>query len=533
MKKLLTKLNSFPVFFYILPISLLFALSLEPYGFVSAGFLSILLLIYSIDRLTKEHTIYFILIFSLSFSLCVTLFAFPWIWNAIQNITGFSLPYCLLLFILYGLFSFYKIIFIPIGVHFLRKGRLSEVFLFLFGIPSLFLLSDSLFPMVFPVYWADLFRNHILWRQSAFFGTEAMAFLTIFAISSIYLFLLPKKVAWMRYLYILPLVLLLILNFILLLRPIDGEKSISLLLLQPNTPYAKDLDRENRDFMSHTIQNVFDLGMESIENSGNQIDLILLPESSIPFLGTKKGDDNDPMFSQTFLDIVNVWRKKSSAGVIYSELVWDQGSRNSISFLGNGAIESERAYKEILLPFGEYVPLADLFPFVQRWFGEASHHKPGNGMPVFRFSSKKGMELKFSGSICYELLYSEAMRERVARHKSQFMVNLTNDSWFESEREALQHAGAGKLRALELGIPVIRSAVSGVTVLFDPWGREIDLGLARNTRGYRAIDFFPSKQNNETFYIKYGTLPFRILSVGLLFLAALFSLKNVFIEKRV
>ncbi|MCW7493993.1 apolipoprotein N-acyltransferase, partial [Leptospira sp. 2 VSF19] len=172
----------------IFPVAIFFALALEPFGFSSAGFLCFFLLLYLTKQLTILSNWKQTIVATVLFSGLVTLTSFYWIWNAIRNISGHGLVISFLLFIVYALLSFYKIGIIFFGSVFLTKQRnVKDSYFFLLVIPSLFLISDWICPMIFPVYWGDLFRNQILWRQMARFGVEVLGFVSIFSTSLLYL----------------------------------------------------------------------------------------------------------------------------------------------------------------------------------------------------------------------------------------------------------------------------------------------------------------------------------------------------------
>ncbi|TGK79776.1 apolipoprotein N-acyltransferase [Leptospira montravelensis] len=517
----------------LLPVAILFALALEPFGLSSAGFLCIFLILYITKQLTIISSWKQTFIATLLFSSLVTLTSFYWIWNAIRNISGQGIFASSLLFLVYALLSFYKIGFIFLGSVFLTKQRIiKDSYFFLLVLPSLFLISDWICPMIFPVYWGDLFRNQILWRQMARFGVEVLGFVSVISAALFYLLFLKQTKGIRSYFsYLLPIVCFFSINLYFLAETIPQGSMVHLALIQPNTKFAKREIQENQVWMTNTIQTVYDIGLETIRFAPKPIDLLVLPESSIPFLGTLDSKNPDSTYSKSFVEITESLVTLSNAPLVFNELVWDGGSRNSFTLLHPISLITERRYKQALLPFGEYLPGENHFPWLRNIFPETSHHIPGNLTDALRFQTKTGETVTLSPMICYEILYPELGRKMIGHSPSEFILNLTNDSWFESQTETMQHAGAGRLRSIELGRPVVRVAVTGLTTAYDFWGREMmgELQTFQKAIGYLDLPLVPKER--MTPYIQFGPSPWRIMAVFLIFFVFFRSPRPILLNK--
>lgn len=129
--------------------------------------------------------------------------------------------------------------------------------------------------------------------------------------------------------------------------------------------------------------------------------------------------------------------------------------------------------KRVLVPLAEYLPLKFLKPLVER-YGIGDFFDHGKEAKVF------GEKSLLSCSICYEECYGNMMRE--GRKKgAEVFVNITNDAWFPSSQLPLQHFYHGRLRALENGVPLLRSCNTGVTAGIDSLGRTV--GILQGKKG--------------------------------------------------
>jgi apolipoprotein N-acyltransferase len=137
----------------------------------------------------------------------------------------------------------------------------------------------------------------------------------------------------------------------------------------------------------------------------------------------------------------------------------------------NSAIE--RYDKIRLVSFGEYVPWRAFFgPLgIERLaysFG-VSDFQAGKDFKVFSLKDKH----RFSVLICFEDTFPFLARKFAGRG-AEFLIVMTNDAWFGESAAPYQHLQASIFRAIENGIPVIRSANTGVSAFIDRKGKVTD-----------------------------------------------------------
>jgi apolipoprotein N-acyltransferase len=115
--------------------------------------------------------------------------------------------------------------------------------------------------------------------------------------------------------------------------------------------------------------------------------------------------------------------------------------------------------KRHLVPFGEYVPLRDVFSFVRKLAREAGTFQAGSGVHLLPWGRERlGM------SICYEVVFPAEVAELV-RGGATILVTITNDAWYGDTAAPWQHLRAARFRAAENRRPMLRAAVTGVSAL--------------------------------------------------------------------
>jgi apolipoprotein N-acyltransferase len=116
-----------------------------------------------------------------------------------------------------------------------------------------------------------------------------------------------------------------------------------------------------------------------------------------------------------------------------------------------------------LAPFGEYAPLAEWLPFLREVVpGEMD---AGTEPRVFAVGARHLGPL-----ICFEVLFP-AMSEDLLAAGADFLVVVTNLGWFGASNASAQEFDIARLRAIETRLPLVHSANTGISGVFDPWGR--------------------------------------------------------------
>jgi apolipoprotein N-acyltransferase len=173
----------------------------------------------------------------------------------------------------------------------------------------------------------------------------------------------------------------------------------------------------------------------------------------------------------------------------------------------------DRYDKIHLVPFGEYIPLPDLLPFLASFVPFDASLSPGEKQTVFEMNWTQ-RAVKFGVVICYEDTDAELTR-RLRRDGADFLINISNDAWF-GLTELDQHFIAARYRAIENRVGVARSGNNGITGVIDPVGR-VGPVLEKNAIGV-AVDRLATT-SSRTLYTRFGDWPAAGFAVATLLIA--------------
>lgn len=188
----------------------------------------------------------------------------------------------------------------------------------------------------------------------------------------------------------------------------------------------------------------------------------------------------------------------ASSIILGSNVHYD--SYNSILYLEPRSRRVQSYEKMRLVPFAERIPYAKAVPFLiepLRWSVGISNWGIGTDSTVFEDAIH---HTKFLAMVCYESIFPEFVSSFVKRG-AQFLVFITNDSWWGNTSGARQHNQFAVLRAVENRRWVVRCANGGISCFIDPLGRMYD-----KTQMYTEASIVRSIQprSEQTFYTRHG-----------------------------
>jgi len=275
-----------------------------------------------------------------------------------------------------------------------------------------------------------------------------------------------------------------------LARPDPALQGATVRLVQPNAAQAVKWDPD-------LARRWFDRLMAAT-SAAPPVDLVIWPETALPYL-------LDPDLARRIGGAAN-----GATVAVGMQRVDGRQAWNTLVVLAPDGSRLASYDKHHLVPFGEYLPFGDL---LFDWLGISAFaskagqgYTPGPGPRVLDLGPTLGRVLPL---ICYEAVFPQGLR---GAGRPDWLLQVTNDAWFGRWTGPFQHAAQARLRAIEQGLPLVRVANTGVTVVYDARGREV-AALPFQTVG--ALDVAVPGALPATIYARWGEGPVGLLLAGL------------------
>jgi apolipoprotein N-acyltransferase len=272
--------------------------------------------------------------------------------------------------------------------------------------------------------------------------------------------------------------------------------------------------QHDKDMTDRVFKEYFDLSMKTVEKN-RDVDLIVWPESMFGYpLVTFDADaarppdfdGDDAEFHKDLQEFVKQENKHESPtaktarwlgvplllGVDTNHLGADGVQvLNSAAYVAADGRLLGRYDKMHLVMFGEYVPFAHTFPWLQRLTPLPMSATAGERPVAFDLTpagartSRPRSTVRIAPNICYESVLSHVIRGQVNAlaaegREPDILVNLTNDGWFWGSSELDLHLTCGVFRAVECRKPFLIAANTGFSAWIDSDGRIRQQGPRRD-----------------------------------------------------
>ena len=181
-------------------------------------------------------------------------------------------------------------------------------------------------------------------------------------------------------------------------------------------------------------------------------------------------------------------------------------------YLYNSVVNSEQSAiynKRKLVPFGEYIPFEKYLRGLIAFFDMPMSNITSGNLSVEMDVGHK----TFTPLVCFDIVFREIVRKDVK--SSNYIINVSNDTWFGNSFGPYQHLEISRIRAAENHIPIIRATNDGISALISSNGTIVDY-IGKGESGILNVKLVPT--DVRTFYNSYGDLftYFYILIVFLL-----------------
>jgi len=448
--------------------ALLIVASFPPWGFSFLIWVSLVPWFFALNRTShwKQAVIQGLLL-----SFFINLFGFFWIASVLHEFGALPWILSIIGFLLFSLIVQPQFICLApfIRRSFNSKQQLSN----LLGITLLYSGTDWLLPKIFKDTLGHALYSSPNLRQVADLGGAPLLTALIFLINGT-IYRICKKKAFLAPL-IFALLMLTAAQIYGQHRRVEIENQIKkpTLSLQASAIQANigDFDKiaaEQGMFgaAEKILDSYFSLSDAALKMP-QKPDFLVWPETAYPSTFRTPSTANEHIRDQK----IDTFVQSRQTSLLFGGYDHSEGKDYNALFALSGSNPLQIYRKNMLLLFGEYIPGADQFKFIRDAFPQVGNFGRGKGpdllsIPLAR--SPQGRVL-FGPVICYEALFPEYVI-KAANKGSQFILNITNDSWFGPYGEPPLHLALVSFRSIETRLSQLRSTNTGISALILPNG---------------------------------------------------------------
>ncbi|WP_424409949.1 apolipoprotein N-acyltransferase [Pasteurella sp. PK-2025] len=434
-------------------------LAFSPFDYWGCAYLSLLGLLWVVKTSSKSTALFSAFLWGMGFFT----FGVHWLHVSIHHFGGAPVVVSYLLVVLLSAYlALYPVLF----AYLVKRFQVQSVAMF----PVIWTLTEFLRGWVFTGFpWLQFGYTQI---DSPFagiaplFGVEGLTFFVMWVSAVIFSLMSALRASEKKVPLIIAntLALLIMTSLAAYSDQVDyvkpeQEKALKVTLAQGNI-------EQNLKWEPEYLYRTLAIYQRLIAQHLGKSDVIILPESALPVLENQI----QPFFTE-LQQVAQHLGTEVMIGSIYHDVAQDK-LFNSIVALGNPnkpyqLEDAPRYNKHHLVPFGEYVPLEALL----RPLG----HVFNLPMSAFQSGDEQQSPLpvkgrKWTPAICYEIILGEQLRQNL-QPDSDFILTVSNDAWFGDSIGPWQHLQMARMRALELGKPVIRATNTGISVFIDEKGK--------------------------------------------------------------
>src|SRR6478752_1506261 len=243
------------------------------------------------------------------------------------------------------------------------------------------------------------------------------------------------------------------------------DPAITVAAVQGNVPrLGLEFNAQRRAVLDNHVRETAQLADDVRAGRAPQPMVVFWPENS---------SDIDPLTNPDARDEINTAATAINAPILVGGVVAGPGyspdnpvSTNSMIVWNPGTGPADRHDKQIVQPFGEYLPWRSFFSHLSQYADRAGYFVPGTGNGVVNAAG-----VPVGVTTCWEVIFDRAARESV-QNGAQLLAVPANNATFTKAMSEQQLAFA-RLRAVEHDRYVVVAGTTGISAVIAPVGREL------------------------------------------------------------
>lgn len=247
---------------------------------------------------------------------------------------------------------------------------------------------------------------------------------------------------------------------------------VRLRVMQPNTTIDQGFTYANKDAIVRHYLDLSDRATSPQTTGLADVTHLIWPESAFPFILSRDAEALTTIgaaLPQATRLITGAARLEAGPA--------DAAGRptpryfNAVQVVASGGSILDSYDKVHLVPFGEFLPLATILNAlgIPRFVDVPGGFEAGDAR---RLLAVPGLP-PVAAVVCYEAIFSGEVVPPASDGvpRPGLLLNVTNDAWFGATPGPYQHFAQARLRSIEEGLPLVRSASTGISAIVDAHGR--------------------------------------------------------------
>lgn len=241
-----------------------------------------------------------------------------------------------------------------------------------------------------------------------------------------------------------------------------GEPTVTVAIVQGNVPrLGLDFNSQRRAVLDNHVRETAQLAEDVRSGLAPQPQFVIWPEDA---------SDIDPLLNQDAAQQISEAAEAIGAPILVGTILDVPGRApeitNTVIVWNPVTGPADRHDKEIVQPFGEYLPMPWLFRHLSGYANRAGHIVPRQSTGVVRIAG-----VPVGVATCWEVIFDRALRKSVL-NGAQLLTVPSNNATFNQTMSEQQLAFA-KVRAVEHDRYVLVAGTTGISSVIAPDGGEL------------------------------------------------------------